>query len=149
VTLLPRQWEWLATQPGGASAALRRLVDEAKRNGIPRHRKSFDGGEPALNEFLQRYARQSHEAGGAKTFVAVKEADGKTILAYYSLAPAARRCLRVAPELRGVILIIDAKSERAAAWYASYDAVPLADKPLTLVMALATFETDLKAGSHF
>ncbi|MHB8812761.1 MAG: DUF2239 family protein [Steroidobacteraceae bacterium] len=35
VTLLPRQWEWLATQPGGASAALRRLVDEAKRNGIP------------------------------------------------------------------------------------------------------------------
>lgn len=33
VTLLPRQWEWLATQPGGASATLRRLVDEAKRHG--------------------------------------------------------------------------------------------------------------------
>jgi hypothetical protein len=33
VTLLPRQWEWLAAQPGGASVALRRLVDEAKRNG--------------------------------------------------------------------------------------------------------------------
>lgn len=33
VTLLPRQWEWLAAQPGGASAALRRLVDEARRNG--------------------------------------------------------------------------------------------------------------------
>jgi hypothetical protein len=48
----------------------------------------------------------------------------------------------------GVILIMDAKSERAAAWYASYDAVPLADKPLTLVMALATFGTDLKAGGH-
>lgn len=31
VTLLPRQWEWLATQPGGASQALRRLVDEARR----------------------------------------------------------------------------------------------------------------------
>ncbi|MGA8096758.1 MAG: GNAT family N-acetyltransferase, partial [Steroidobacteraceae bacterium] len=52
-------------------------------------RKSFDCGEPALNEFLQRYARQSHEAGGAKTFVAVREADSKTILGYYSLAPAA------------------------------------------------------------
>jgi hypothetical protein len=37
---------------------------------------------------------------------------------------------------------------RVAAWYASYDAVPLADKPLTLVMALATFEADLKAGGH-
>jgi len=31
VTLLPRQWEWLAGQPGGASVALRRLVHEAQR----------------------------------------------------------------------------------------------------------------------
>ncbi|AIO64899.1 DUF2239 family protein [Burkholderia oklahomensis] len=31
VTLLPRHWEWLATQPGGASVVLRRLVDEARR----------------------------------------------------------------------------------------------------------------------
>lgn len=30
VTLLPRHWDWLATQPGGASAALRRLVEEAR-----------------------------------------------------------------------------------------------------------------------
>lgn len=33
VTLLPRHWEWLASQPGGASQALRRLVDEARRAG--------------------------------------------------------------------------------------------------------------------
>jgi hypothetical protein len=32
VTLLPRHWEWLAAQPGGASQALRRLVDEARRS---------------------------------------------------------------------------------------------------------------------
>jgi hypothetical protein len=40
VTLLPRQWEWLATQPGGASVVLRKLVDEAKRNngGIQKRR---------------------------------------------------------------------------------------------------------------
>lgn len=31
ITLLPRQWEWLAAQPGGASQALRRLVDTARR----------------------------------------------------------------------------------------------------------------------
>lgn len=31
VTLLPRHWEWLGRQPGGASQALRRLVDEARR----------------------------------------------------------------------------------------------------------------------
>lgn len=30
VTLLPRHWDWLATQPGGASAAIRRLVDQAR-----------------------------------------------------------------------------------------------------------------------
>ncbi|WP_071335340.1 DUF2239 family protein [Burkholderia contaminans] len=31
VTLLPRHWEWLATQPGGASVALRKLVEDARR----------------------------------------------------------------------------------------------------------------------
>ena len=31
VSLLPRHWEWLATQNGGASATLRRLVEEAKK----------------------------------------------------------------------------------------------------------------------
>jgi hypothetical protein len=31
VTLLPRHWDWLATQSGGASVVLRRLVDEARK----------------------------------------------------------------------------------------------------------------------
>lgn len=31
VTLLPRHWEWLSRQPGGASVVLRRLVEDAKR----------------------------------------------------------------------------------------------------------------------
>ena len=31
VTLLPRHWDWLSRQPGGASVALRRLIDEARR----------------------------------------------------------------------------------------------------------------------
>lgn len=34
VTLLPRHWDWLAGEPGGASAALRRLVDDARRAGV-------------------------------------------------------------------------------------------------------------------
>jgi hypothetical protein len=33
VTLLPRHWQWLGRQPGGASVALRKLVDEARRAG--------------------------------------------------------------------------------------------------------------------
>ncbi|MGY6269400.1 DUF2239 family protein [Achromobacter denitrificans] len=32
VTLLPRHWDWLAAQPGGASVALRRLVEQARRD---------------------------------------------------------------------------------------------------------------------
>jgi len=31
VTLLPRHWEWLNAQPGGASVALRKLIDESRR----------------------------------------------------------------------------------------------------------------------
>jgi uncharacterized protein len=33
VTLLPRHWDWLATQPGGASVALRKLVEMARKSG--------------------------------------------------------------------------------------------------------------------
>jgi len=38
VTLLPRHWEWLNRQPGGASVALRKLVEEARRSGASRDR---------------------------------------------------------------------------------------------------------------
>ena len=34
VTLLPRHWAWLATQPGGASATLRRLIDQARKTSV-------------------------------------------------------------------------------------------------------------------
>ncbi len=51
-------------------------------------RKGFDCGEAALDDYLQRFARQNHESGGAKTFVAVTASDPKSILGYYSLSPA-------------------------------------------------------------
>jgi uncharacterized protein len=38
VTLLPRHWDWLATQKGGASVALRRLVDDARSSSEERDR---------------------------------------------------------------------------------------------------------------
>ena len=42
VTLLPRHWEWLGSQPGGASVTLRKLVEEARRtnSGKDRIRRS-------------------------------------------------------------------------------------------------------------
>jgi hypothetical protein len=39
VTLLPRHWDWLSAQPGGASVALRKLVDEARRGSATREEK--------------------------------------------------------------------------------------------------------------
>jgi len=158
-------------------------------------RKSFDCGDPSMNDFLQHYARQSHESGAAKTFLAMDNADNKTILGFYSLAPgaltyadapelvrrglarhdvpgfrlariatslrwqgqglggqllgaAARRCLRAPAEVGGVVLIIDAKNDRAARWYTNYGAMPLNNKPLTLVLPLATFAASLKAAGQ-
>ncbi|MBN9219771.1 MAG: DUF2239 family protein [Mesorhizobium sp.] len=82
VTLLPRQWEWLALQPGGASQALRRLVDEARRSATGQDRMRmareatyrfmsaiagdlpgfeeatralFAGGEPRFRELIQSW----------------------------------------------------------------------------------------------
>ncbi len=41
VTLLPRHWEWLSAQPGGASVALRRLVEQARQaDGGPARRRA-------------------------------------------------------------------------------------------------------------
>src|SRR2546423_7262404 len=42
VTLLPRHWDWLATQPGGASVALRKLVEQASRDPKSRQRQLRD-----------------------------------------------------------------------------------------------------------
>jgi len=42
ITLLPKHWDWLATQPGGASVALRKLVEEASRNPKAQQRAQRD-----------------------------------------------------------------------------------------------------------
>lgn len=42
ITLLPRHWEWLAAQPGGASVTLRKLVDAARRAGTGERRAARD-----------------------------------------------------------------------------------------------------------
>jgi GNAT superfamily N-acetyltransferase len=149
-----------------------------------------------LNEFLRRYARKSHERGGAKTFLAIEDAAKKAILGFYSLSPASvdyaqpleivrrglarhdvpgfrlgrlavdrrwrgqgiggqlllaagRRCLLAAAEVGGVVLVIDAKNERVAGWYASYGAVSLLDVPLTLVLSLATVEAAIRKAAKY
>lgn len=49
VTLLPSHWEWLAQQPGGASAALRRLVDQARRTGSDRVREAREAAHRVMH----------------------------------------------------------------------------------------------------
>lgn len=65
VTLLPRHWEWLSSQPGGASVALRKLVEDARRanEGRDRVRRAREsayrfmmamaGNEPGYEEALR------------------------------------------------------------------------------------------------
>lgn len=65
VTLLPRHWEWLNNQPGGASVALRKLVEEARhlKAGSDRIRRAQEatykflhaiaGNEPGFEEAMR------------------------------------------------------------------------------------------------
>jgi len=72
ITLLPRHWDWLATQPGGASVALRKLVEEASRNPEAQMRQKRDaayrfatalvGNAPGYEEAMRAlYAGQKDE----------------------------------------------------------------------------------------
>ncbi len=61
------------------------------------------------------------------------------------LLAAGRRCLLVSVEVGGVALLIDAKDERVAQWYASYGAVPLLDNPLSLLLPFKTIHAALTA----
>ncbi len=68
-----------------------------RKEPIGRHhdRGGFDCGSPELDEYLRRYARQNHESGGAKTFVAVALAEPSRILGFYSISPGAIAFARV------------------------------------------------------
>lgn len=48
-------------------------------------RGEFDCGEPALNHYLQRYARQNQDKGVGRTYVVVPEAE-RRVIGYYTLS---------------------------------------------------------------
>ena len=72
-----------------------------REEAIAKHhdRKNFDCGAAALNEYLDRFARQNHATGGAKTFVAVPPAERTRVLGYYSISPGALDFARVPAKL--------------------------------------------------
>jgi hypothetical protein len=66
VTLLPRQWDWLASQPGGASATIRRLIEAARkeakgpaaaRDAVYRFLTAMGGDRPYYEEALRALYR--------------------------------------------------------------------------------------------
>lgn len=73
VTLLPRHWDWLATQPGGASVALRKLVEHARRanreddrirqarEAAYRFMSAIAGNEPGFEEATRALFAGDHE----------------------------------------------------------------------------------------
>jgi hypothetical protein len=54
VTLLPRHWAWLATQPGGASVALRKLVEHASR--VSKEADRYRQAQEATYRFMNAMA---------------------------------------------------------------------------------------------
>ncbi len=80
ITLLPRHWEWLSEQPGGASVTLRKLVEEARRSTVGevavrqareacyRFVTTMAGDEPDYEEALRALF-----AGDAHRFAALTE----------------------------------------------------------------------------
>jgi uncharacterized protein len=54
ISLLPRHWEWLNAQPGGASVALRKLVEEARR--INRDRDTVRNAQEVSYRFMSAMA---------------------------------------------------------------------------------------------
>lgn len=79
VTLLPRHWDWLAGEPGGASAALRRLVEQAMRSGqgpararqaaeaVDRFMSAMTGNLPGHEEASRAFWRGERDAFHALT----------------------------------------------------------------------------------
>jgi len=76
VTLLPRHWQWLAAQPGGASAAIRRLVEaamkappseEARRDCVYRFLAETSGDRPGYEEALRALYRGDRAGFEART----------------------------------------------------------------------------------
>ncbi|MGH6998102.1 MAG: DUF2239 family protein [Phenylobacterium sp.] len=78
VTLLPSHWEWLGAQPGGASAALRRLVDQARRSGDNDRRQAQEAAHRIMFALAGDFsdfeeATRAFYAGDRARFLALSE----------------------------------------------------------------------------
>ena len=63
-------------------------------------RTAFDCGDIELNLYLRKYARQNHDSGGSKCFVATPTAEPSRVLGYYTLSPGSLEFARTPALLR-------------------------------------------------
>ncbi|GAB1583307.1 DUF2239 family protein [Phyllobacterium phragmitis] len=80
VTLLPRHWDWLNGQPGGASAAIRRLVDAA-RNADDGQDRARQAQEAADRFMMAMLGDQPGYEEAARALYAKDEARFRTLIA--------------------------------------------------------------------
>lgn len=151
----------------------------------PKHhdRSSFRCGEPALDDFVHKYAAQQSAKGLSAIFVLVDTAAPRNILGFYTLSAAhievaqlspaekkklprypipcirmgrlacslevqgsgmgtmliglaVERCLQVKTQVGAYALLVDAKHDKARAFYQHYGFTPCADAPMTLYLPL-------------
>jgi hypothetical protein len=80
VSLLPRHWDWLKSQRGGASAALRRLVDAARKQS--RDRDEITALQDAIDRYLRVMAGdRPHYEEVLRAFYAERESDLQSLVA--------------------------------------------------------------------
>ena len=103
----------------------------------------FDRTPEVVTKGLPRYDVPMFRLGRLAVATAYQ---GKGRLGGQLLLAAGRRCLAVAEQVGGVALLIDAKTDRVARWYASYGAVPLPSQPLCLILPLRTIREALELG---
>ena len=146
-------------------------------------RSGFQCGEPALDEYLRKYAVQQSAKGLCSIFVLIDDASPSEILGFYTLSAAqidtdqlsdaekkklprypilcfrigrlARslehrgdgmgpvliglavdRCLKARVHVGAYALLVDAKSERASAFYQHYGFRVCSDSPMSLYLPL-------------
>ena len=82
VTLLPRHWDWLASQPGGASVALRKLVEHAGRSSVGKDR--VRAAQNATYRFMSAMAgdRTGFEDAARALFAGDGDTFGKLVSAW-------------------------------------------------------------------
>ena len=159
------------------------MLEEQRLDANVHDRFGFSCGEPALDDYLRKYAAQQSAKGLSAVFVVVDDAQPRQILGFYTLSAAqvdaallsdteqkklprypvpcfrmgrlasslahqstgigallvglaVDRCLKARAQVGAYALLVDAKTEKAKAFYVHYGFTACTDSPMTLYLPL-------------